>query len=136
MRTAPDFLATTSVAGALERRWASAAEQVADRRACEMVTLADRGRARCALASAIVKVARMMPPMSPAAEPICTLVDGGDIASRVRSLLDDGAPAATTPRAHGYAIGAVLAAAALAFAFAPLLRVVHVATEVLVHTLP
>ena len=100
MRTAPDFLATTSVAGALERRWASASEHVADRSACEMAALADRGRARCALASAIVKVARMMPPMAPAAEPICTLVDGGDIASRVRSLLDDGAPAAATPRAH------------------------------------
>jgi hypothetical protein len=67
MRTAPDFLATTSVASLLERRWASASEHVADRSACEMVSLADRGRARCALASAIVKVARMMPPMTPAA---------------------------------------------------------------------
>ena len=136
MRAAPDFLATTSVARVLERRWASASEHVADRSACDMVNLADRGRARCALASAIVKVARMMPPMAPAAEPISTLVDGGDIASRVRSLLDDGPPAVARPRSGGYAIGAALAAAALAFGYAPLLRVVHVATEVLVHALP
>jgi hypothetical protein len=136
MRAAPDFLAMTSVASVLERRWASASEHVADRSAGEMVSLADRGRARCALASAIVKVARMMPPMTPVTEPICTLVDGGDIASRVRSLLDDGTPPVARPRSGRYAIGAAVAAAALAFGFAPLLRIVHVATEILVHTLP
>jgi peptidase M48-like protein len=136
MGAAPDFLAMTSVASDLERRWASASEHLADRGACETVKVADRGRARCALASAIVKVARMTPPMAPTAEPISTLVDGGDIASRVRSLLDDGTPAAARPRSRRRWIAAGLAVAALAFGYAPLLRVVHLATEILVHTLP
>jgi hypothetical protein len=136
MRGAPDFLAMTSVASDLERRWASASEHVADRGACESVSVADRGRARCALASAIVKVARMTPRMAPTAEPISTLVGGGDIASRVRSLLDDGTPAAARPRSRRRWIGIGLAVAALALVYAPLLRVVHVATEILVHTLP
>jgi peptidase M48-like protein len=136
MRAAPDFLATTSVASALERRWASASEHVADRDACDRVRAADRGRARCALASAIVKVARMTPPMAPTAEPISTLVGGGDIESRVRSLLDDGTPVAARPRSRRRWIGAGLAVAVLSFGYAPLLKVVHVATEILVHTLP
>lgn len=136
MRAAPDFLALTSVARDLERRWASASEHLADRGACDRVDVVDRGRARCALASAIVKVARMTPPMAPTAEPISTLVDGGDIASRVRSLLDDGTPAAAKPRSRRFWIGVGLAVAALAFGYAPLLRVVHLATEILVHALP
>jgi hypothetical protein len=113
MRTAPDFLAGTTVARDLERRWAAAAERRADRHACEEGNVADRGRARCALASAIVKVARMAPPMAAATEPISTLVDGVDIALRVRSLLS-----------------------ALAAGYAPLLWAVHVATEIVVHVLP
>src|SRR5712691_335809 len=90
MRAAPDLMTTTSAARAIERRWASASEQVADRQACHS------GRARCALASALVKVARLTPPVTPIAEPISTLVDGGDIASRVQRLLEDGEP--QTPR--------------------------------------
>ena len=136
MRTAPDLLATTSVASDLERRWASASEHLADRRACETVNVVDRGRARCALASAIVKVARMTAPMAPNAEPICNLVDCGDIASRVRSLLDDGTPAVARARSRRRWIGPGVAAAALVFGYAPLLRAVHLATEILVHTLP
>jgi hypothetical protein len=135
MRTAPDLLATTSVASDLEQCWASASEHLADRRACETVNVVDRGRARCALAAAIVKVARMTAPMAPTAEPISSLVDSGDLASRVRSLLDDGTPAART-RSRRRWIGPGVAAAALAFGYAPLLRAVHVATEILVHSLP
>jgi hypothetical protein len=136
MRTAPDLLATTSVASDLERRWASASEQVADRDACERVSVADRGRARCALASAIVKVARMTPQAARTAEPISTLVGGGDIASRVRSLLDDGTPAVARPRSWRRWAGVALAAAAVAFGYAPLLWFVHLATEILLQTLP
>ena len=44
-------------ARAIERRWAAAAEHVADRSA------GDSGGARCALASALVKVARLTPPV-------------------------------------------------------------------------
>ena len=70
---------------------------------------------------------------APTTEPISTLVDGGDIASRVRSLLDDasagGRDAALPPRAGS---APRVAVAALAVGYAPLLRVVHVATEILV----
>jgi beta-lactamase regulating signal transducer with metallopeptidase domain len=137
MRAAPDLLGMTSVASDLERRWATASEHVADRDACERVSVADRARVRCALASAIVKVARMTPSMAPTAEPISTLVAGGDIASRVRSLLDDGTPpVVATPRSRRLRVGVVVAAAAVAFGYVPLLRTVHLATEILVRTLP
>jgi hypothetical protein len=135
MRAAPDFPATTSLARNLERRWASAAEQQADRRACETAEAAGHAGARCALASAIIKVARMVPPVAPSTEPISTLVDGGDIESRVHSLLDTAAPIAR-PRARHRLIAAAVAAATLALWYAPLLKAVHFATEVLVHTLP
>ena len=124
----------TPVARDLERRWAAASEHRADLSACERVKVEDRARTRCALASAIVKVARMTP-MPATAEPLCTLVDGGDIASRVRSLLDDDA-AIVPPRAGRPWIAAGLAAAGLAFGYAPLLRAVHLATEMLVQNLP
>ena len=54
MRAAPDLLSATA-ARALERRWVVAAERVADRAAGES------GSERCALASALVKVARLIP---------------------------------------------------------------------------
>jgi len=136
MRAAPDVLAAVGMARAIERRWASAAEHVADGRACDTADARERARARCALASALVKVARLSPAVTPLAEPISTLVDGGDLASRVRSLLDDGTPAVARPRVRGRWIGVGVAVAALAFGYAPLLRVVHLATEILVHTLP
>src|ERR1019366_10566357 len=72
MRAAPDLLAITGIARGIERRWASASDHAADRRA------AGDGPTRCALASALVKVARLTPPMTPLAEPISTLVDGGE----------------------------------------------------------
>ncbi len=130
MRAAPDLMTTTSAARAIERRWASASEQVADRQACHS------GRARCALASALVKVARLAPPPTPIADPICTLVEGGEIAFRVQRLLDDGEPALEGRRSPWRRIGVALPAIAVTLVYGPLLRVVHAATEVLVHTLP
>jgi len=132
MRAAPDLLTVTSTARAIERRWASAAEQAADRLAG-----GDDTSTRCALASALVKVARLMPPLTPVTEPISTLIDGGEIASRVERLLDDGA-LATTARHHaaGLAIGAAIVAITLALGYTPMLQIVHAATEVLVNTLP
>jgi Zn-dependent protease with chaperone function len=127
MRAAPDLLWLTPAAGAIEARWAAAAEHAADHRAC------GDERARCALASALVKVARLTPPRTPIAEPISTLVDGGEIASRVRRLLDDAAPRERSSRRWPLAFACTMAAVA---AYGPLLRLVHVATEVLVHTLP
>lgn len=131
MHAAPDLLVASSAARAIERRWASSAEHSADRLA------GGDGPTRCALASALVKVARLTPPMAPVAEPISTLVGGGEIASRVERLLDDGAPsAAARRRAAQRWLGVAIPASVLAAGYTPLLQVVHYATEVLVHTLP
>jgi Zn-dependent protease with chaperone function len=128
MRAAPDLLFATGAAHLLERRWAAAAERVADRRA------GDSGRERCALASALVKVARLTPPVNPVADPISALVDGGDITARVESLLDD-APCAATRR-PGRWLALAIPAAGFALGYTPLLRVVHGVTEILVNGLP
>jgi Zn-dependent protease with chaperone function len=128
MRAAPDLMTTTSAARAIERRWASASERVADRQACRS------GRARCALASALVKVARLMPSVTPIAEPISTLVDGGEIASRVHSLLED-APDAEAQRASWHWAALALAFPIAALVYAPLLRGVHALTELIVNSL-
>ena len=137
---APDFLATTSVARDLERRWASAAERAADRRAWA-ATDGDAGAGRrCALASAIVKVARLMPPAGPITEPISTLVDGSDIESRVHGLLDaDGVIERRSARRRRIASAIVAAIATIVFAargYAPLLRAAHDLSELLVRSLP
>lgn len=130
MCATPDVL-PGSLARTLERRWAAAAEHAADGHA------GSRGpSARCALASALVKVARLMPAEPQPAEPISTLVGGGDIAARVRRLLDDPAPLARTGTARPVLSLLGAAAAAGFYAYAPLLQAVHHATEVLVNTLP
>jgi Zn-dependent protease with chaperone function len=128
MRAAPDLLFATGAARALERRWAAAAEQAADR------GVGDNDRERCALASALVKVARLTPPVSSIAEPISALVDGGDITARVQRLLDD-APSPARPRSVRW-LALTIPAAALALGYTPLLRIVHGVTETLVNTLP
>lgn len=130
MCAAPDVLSATSAARALERRWAAASEHVADRGAGES------GRARCALASALVKVARLTPPATSIAEPISTLVDGGDITSRVQRLLEDAPSAAGGRSARWLALAIAIPVCALALGYTPLLRIVHFVTEVLVSTLP
>jgi Zn-dependent protease with chaperone function len=132
MRAAPDLLAVTSTAHAVERRWAAAAEHAADRRAT-----GNDNPTRYALASALVKVARLMPPMTPVNEPISTLLDDGEIASRVERLLDDRALA---PAARDHSTERLILLAGLtvtlALGYTPLLQIVHNATEVLVNTLP
>lgn len=129
IRAAPDFLGATAAARLLESRWVSAAEHAADRHGSRDSEM------RCALASALVKVARLAPSLRPAGEPISTLVDGGDIAARVRTLLDDGAPPIDAGSMAEPFAWAVLATAGAA-AYHPVLRIVHAATELLVNTLP
>jgi Zn-dependent protease with chaperone function len=128
MRATPDIWFATSVARSLERRWAAASEHAADRGA------GDGERERCALASALVKVARMTPPATRVIEPISALVDGGDITARVERLLDDNRsdPERRSPRRLALAI----TASALVLGYAPLLRLVHAFTEILVNSLP
>jgi Zn-dependent protease with chaperone function len=128
IRLLPDGLAGTRTAAAIEQRWASAAEHEADRTAT-----AGNPAARCALASALVKVARLMPPAAAPLDPISTLVGGGDLASRVESLLDEPMVVRSSRAALW---GAAAALACSAFAYAPLLRAVHEITEILVNSLP
>lgn len=128
MCAAPDLLFATAAARVLERRWAAASEHAADRGA------GDTGQSRCALASALVKVARLTPPVTSLAEPISALIDGGDITARVHHLLDDAPPAAA--RRAGRWLALAIPAAVLAAGYAPLLRLVHGATEILVNGLP
>jgi hypothetical protein len=132
MRSVPDLLPVSASMRALERRWAASSEDGADRAAGE-----HDPRARCALASALLKVAKLRPPVTPISEPICTLVGGGDIASRVRRLLDDRAAvsAGTLRRTAAWAV-ALAASAAVLVSYPPLLRGVHEATEMLVRSLP
>jgi len=132
MRSAPDLLFLTPAARRIERRWASAAEHSADR-----IGDGANPAARCALASALVKVARLMPDDGPMREPISTLVGGGDIASRVERLLDDRAAARERrrPPVGGVAL-TVIGAALMVVSYGPLLHAVHDATEILVRWLP
>ena len=69
------------------------------------------------------------------AEPISTLIGGGEIASRVRRLLDDRALA---PSDAGRRVWIALPAAVVAIGvvYGPLLHAVHYATELLVQSLP
>jgi hypothetical protein len=129
MRSAPDLFFATTPARLVEQQWAAAAEHRADRMAG-----GEQPAARCALASALVKVARLTISTPPIAEPISTLVGGGDIASRVRSLLEDGVPAGPLRRVRWTAVCA--AALVAVAAYAPLLYVVHDATAALVRLLP
>ena len=131
MHAAPDLLAPTASARAIECRWASAAEHAADRM-CGDATPASR----CALASALVKVARLTPPEPLIAEPISTLIGGGEIASRVQVLLDDRVAAPVRRRRSVQWLCAAMALAALAVTYGSLLHTVHELTEVLVHALP
>ena len=136
MRGAPDLLHGTETARALERQWAAAAEHDADRSAAAV-----RSRARrLALASALVKIARLMPagPAAPITEPISTLVGGGEIVSRVQRLIDDRLHdhVASRRAAAPWVAMTIAAAVALGAAYLPLLEAVHRATETLVHHLP
>ncbi len=134
MRGTPDLLGWTRAARRLERGWAEAAELAADATASAVTDRAGR----LALASALVKVARLMPALTPCTEPISTLVGGGEITSRVLRLIDEPPPrdAARRRTSSARLTLVVAAAASLAFTYAPLLATVHHATEVLVHRLP
>jgi len=131
MRAAPDVLRWLGPSHGLERRWAAAAEHTADRSASSA-----GDRTRFALASALVKVARLMPAQASTGEPISTLVGGGEIAARVRDLVNE-RPSDPTRRSR--VVGRLLlgvAVVALALGYAPMLEQVHHATEVLVSSLP
>jgi Zn-dependent protease with chaperone function len=145
IRASPDVLVRSSAARTIERHWAAAAERAADREAASQ-----GAAARCALASALVKVARSMPAGGTVAEPISTLLADPNITLRVRHLLDDH----ELPENHGpepqipwrrrrrpgmlrtsvvRVTMAVMGVGGAIAGYVPLLRVVHEATEVLVN---
>ena len=128
MRATPDLLGATPAARSLERCWVAASEYRADRAA------GDSGLVRCALASALVKVARLAPAVSTFDEPISALVDAADVTMRVQRLLDGPKAIEAPGRARWFVIPAVLAATIVSYA--PLLRLIHRVTEVLVNGLP
>lgn len=89
---APDVLGWTPLGAALTARWRAAAEREADRRA----TGADRER-RLALASALIKVARLLGDHDPPRPALGMPVAADDVPGRVRALL---APPARPARAR------------------------------------
>ncbi|HEV3140105.1 MAG TPA: hypothetical protein VGY57_06300, partial [Vicinamibacterales bacterium] len=127
-----DFLGVIPAGRTIERRWASAAEHAADSCAAGM-----NPAARCALASALVKLVKLMPPLAPAlAEPISTLVGGGDVTARVARLLDD-RPSSVAARASGWRwTAAGVTTLAIAVSYSSWLVIVHEITETLVSSLP
>jgi len=70
------------------------------------------------------------------AEPISTLIGGGEIASRVRRLLDDRTLAPSGARGRIWIALAAAAIVAIGAVYSPLLHAVHYATELLVQSLP
>jgi hypothetical protein len=128
--SAPDVLTYFHAARVIEQRWAAAAEHLADR-----IDGPDSAAARCALASALVKVARLTPTIPATSEPISTLISGGEIASRVQRLLSDEDTTPSARRRLG-ALSALAGLIAVASTYSPLLQSVHELTELLVHALP
>ncbi|HWW32855.1 MAG TPA: M56 family metallopeptidase [Steroidobacteraceae bacterium] len=102
LTAAPDALALTPLAAALAERWRTAAECEADQRA----TGADSER-RLALASALIRVARLMQSRGAPQPALGMPVAADDVPGRVRTLL---APPTPNSRAR---ILAVLTAGAL-----------------------
>jgi hypothetical protein len=145
MRATPDALSLLpGTNGRLEHGWALAAEQAADARA------ARDSRAGLALASALVKVARMRPasiptrlrrggpegdrPLGVLASP---LIGGEAIASRVERLMNGSQNRPLPPAGHLTCwLGGAGTLLALAAGYAPLLQAVHRISEVAVHALP
>jgi Zn-dependent protease with chaperone function len=130
MRATPDALSFTPASRRLEREWALAAEHAADARA------ARDEQGGLALASALVKVARLTPP-APAPALASPLVGGDALAARIERLMAETTARAMSLRARiAVAAGAAASLALLAVAYRPLLEAVHQASEIAVRVLP
>jgi Zn-dependent protease with chaperone function len=113
--------------------WRHAAEQAADEGAATSPACAVE------LASALLKIARLAPPLSLHAAALSTIHDGGSLEARVQRLLavDQRQPAVTPSRASSFFTVGVLMASALAVgATVPLLRSAHALLELFVRHLP
>lgn len=130
LRITPDFLFLTRTAATLETRWEQAAEETADVRA---------GRARALdLASALIKVARLVPNPARAPRTVAALCEGGDIARRVRRLTAEPAEhvEGSDDAAATGGVPALMCVAGLLLAVSGgVLRHIHAVTELLVAAL-
>jgi hypothetical protein len=124
----PDPLGWLAVGRAIDSAWHDAAEEVADEAPGQ-----DRGDAgRVALASALIRVAKMVPSGQPIAEiPASALYRGEPLEQRVRRLLDPIPPRPRAPRHYQWmALAGVIALAIV------LLGPIHELLEVAVTFLP
>lgn len=122
----PDVLRFVGTGAAIEARWLSAVEMEADERAV------GRDPARgLALASALVKVARLMPVVAPPA-PVCDFYNGGLLAARVGRLIDP-RPAAPRSSALPWLGLAVVSLIAWVVTSSAAQSAVHQATEFIVN---
>jgi Zn-dependent protease with chaperone function len=105
---APDVLRFLGAGAALESRWLSAAEMEADRRAVG----GDPAKG-VSLASALVKVARLMPVAELPAAPVCEFHNGGLLGVRIGRLIEPGcsAPRHSTLIWPGLAVAFLIACA-------------------------
>ena len=130
MLATPDVFATTGFGRRTAEQWAAAAERIADEEA-----VGGNARATVALASALVKVARLIPPSPRIPLPTSGLDDGNILAERVKRLL--GEPAHPPRHLHAWLSAATIATVAagvmLASGELALHRSVHDVTEWLVH---
>jgi BlaR1 peptidase M56 len=119
----PDALAWTPLGAALTNRWRAAAEREADQRAT-----GDDPRKRVALASALIKVARLLNNSDCGRRGISMSATMDDVAGRVRQLLEP------PPQPFPATILHVLASCAMVIPVAalPLYAPVHEAVELLV----
>jgi hypothetical protein len=131
MRATPDALSALGASRTLEHDWALAAEHAADARAAHDPTTG------LALASALVKIARLTPTAGAVALLASPLVGGDAIVSRISHLMDGATERAPSWRAR--AIGSVALAGflvALFISYRPLLATVHQVSEVVIRVLP
>lgn len=119
----PDVLAWLPAGAALAARWRAAVEREADERA----TGPDQWK-RLALASALIKVARLSTSGSPRRPALSLPIAGDDVEVRVRALLAPALPARRSNRLWALAAGALL----LPVIGVPLYGVVHHCIEALV----
>jgi Zn-dependent protease with chaperone function len=133
-RACPDPLSLTSVGRMIERQWDEASEEAADD-----YTVSVSGPSKLALATALLKVARMAPERSVRTPLLSWLHSGDSIDHRVRRLLLVKRPASSQPGwlVMTQTLALLPAIAALGVQLHPdLLLGVHRIIETVVQTLP
>ncbi len=131
MRATPDALSALGASRRLEQEWALAAEHAADARA------AHNRATGLALASALLKIARLTPAIPSEHLLVSPLVGGDAIVSRIVRLMEGSSDSRASwgLRLATAAAGAGIFVTVVA-TYLPLLATVHQVSEVLVRVLP